>query len=147
MKISNLKVACEKMVGEFTSHAKLSADEVDELEKEIGYELPKDYREFLMAYGCVETGSEEIIGFGGPKHLNLIAVRNDLLLSTGLNFPDNLCPICADGFGNYDCLQLSPDSDKAAVVYWVHDNSGYIHEKVATSFCVWLDKFCEQAKQ
>lgn len=99
-----------------------------------------------MTYGCVESGSEEIIGQGGPKHLNLIAIRNELLLNYGLNFPDNLCPICADGFGNYDCLQLSSETNLATVVYWVHDDSGHIQEQIAPSFCVWLDEFCETAR-
>ena len=145
MKISELKDNCEKSVGDFKAYAKLSADKVDKLEDEIGHQLPDDYREFLMTYGCVESGGEGILGYGGPKHLDFIVARNNLLKHPNINFPSNLCPIHNDGFGNYECLQLF--SGKANVVWWVHDGNGYIHETVAPSFSVWLDEVCDAASQ
>jgi hypothetical protein len=74
----------------------------------------------------------------------MVEARNSLLKSPILNFADNLCPIPGDGFGNYECLQLS--AGHANVVWWVHDGNGYIHETVAPSFSVWLDEFREQAR-
>ena len=145
MQVSDLKEICEKRVGHFKSYAKLSTDEVENLEKDIGHKFPEDYRELLMTYGCVESGSEEILGFGGPRYLDMVSTRNDLISSPLLNFPDNLCPICRDGFGNYECLQLL-SLGKANVIWWVHDGNGYIHETIAPSFSVWLDEFCERAR-
>ena len=145
MKVSELKETCEKRVGNFKSYANLSTDEVNNLEKEIDHQFPEDYREFLKAYGCVESGSEEILGYGGPKQLDMLEERKILLQNSLLNFQENLCPISRDGFGNYDCLRLS--NGAADVVWWVHDGNGCIHKIIASSFSAWLDEFCEQAMQ
>jgi len=143
MKVSELKYRCKTLLEDFVSYTPINAAKVSRLEREIGFPLPDDYREFLVTYGCVEAGSGEIIGAGGPEHLNLLAVRLSLLQSPYVNFPRDLCPIYADGIGNYECLDLSTSEGK--IVWWVHDIKKGNYETTAPSFCTWLDEFCKLA--
>jgi hypothetical protein len=101
-----------------------------------------DFINFLKEYGSGYISSEEFIGLGGKNHLNIINVANHLRRpSTHSHFPPFLVPIRADGFGNYDCIDLSASDDAhSRVVLWNHAAGDQLHPEVlADGYWEWFN--------
>ncbi|MFC5457725.1 SMI1/KNR4 family protein [Prosthecobacter fluviatilis] len=119
----------------------VSDDLIRQAEAELGFKLPSQYRAFISNFGCGGIESEEFIGLGGPEHLNVskMVVR---LKGKNRALPHHLLPLRADGFGNYDCVDLQQPRDGAefAIVRWVHDATVEDqHEVVADSYWQWFE--------
>lgn len=112
---------------------------IDEAEQAL--RLPLEYREFLQHLGSGGVESEEFIGLGGKRHLNVVQMHADLLRKSH-PLPPHLIPLRGDGFGNYDCLDMSSPTENGefAVVQWLHDGgSNQIHKRLASSYFAWFD--------
>ena len=85
--------------------------------------FPNDFKEFLLLYGSGFIESEEFIGLGGPNHLDVVWMANHLRsASSHKELPASYVPLRADGFGNYDCIDLaSSGSGQSTIVAWIHD--------------------------
>ena len=109
-------------------------------ESAIGQNFPPSYRKFVAEYGCGAIDSEEIIGLGGPDHLSILKLKA-VFESRSKKMPNYLLPIRADGFGNYDCIDLRKptENDEYEIVLWNHDDpNANNHQTIARSFAIWL---------
>lgn len=108
----------------------------------IGLEFPPSYREFLRAFGCGSLSYQEIIGLGGPPHLDVSEMTKYLRETSRLSrFPSTLIPVLADGYGNYECLNTAAKDERGEnpVVEWLHDGGDDQTPRVlAPTFEEWL---------
>jgi hypothetical protein len=126
---------------------KLSLSDIDNLEKVIGYELPSDYKRFLLKYnggnpkqGCCDihgTGEAyigEFIGVNcfywidGPKSerqkiKELYDIEWNYSVYRG-RIPNNFLPISSDEGDNQICLSLYGE-DRGSIWYWDHNSEHY----------------------
>ena len=66
--------------------------QVTEAEHKLSRKFAPAYVDFLTKYGCVSVASLELIGLGGPKHLDV--VNNTLeLIAVDRHFPKNAVAI------------------------------------------------------
>lgn len=107
----------------------------------IGQSFPRSYRNFIVEYGCGAIDSEEIIGLGGPDHLSVLKLKS-IFESRSRKMPNYLLPIRADGYGNYDCIDLRKptENDEYEIVLWNHDDpNAQNYQTLSRSFAGWLD--------
>lgn len=133
---------------EFSGGAELDA--ITSLQEDVGRDLPLDYVEYLTELGCGFASSEDFFGLGGASHLNVVHAYQRLREpSKHSKFPIYFIPLKADGFGNYDCIDLCRSSkEKSTVVLWVHDGGDDQEVKVLTAdfwgwFCGELESIRE----
>lgn len=111
-------------------------------EMELNIVFPSQYVEFLGVYGAGSISSESFIGLGGPKHLDIVWLTKTLRSKKGKrSFPYYLLPIRSDGYGNYDCIDLSlPTSGgEYSIVEWIHDGSDEEKGRIlAGSYYEWM---------
>ena len=114
---------------------------IDQAETELESKFPPQYRAFISNFGCGGIGSEEFIGLGGAEYLNVskMAAR---LRNKNRALPKRFLPLWADGFGNYDCIDVRQPTDggEYAVVRWIHDAPvNEPLEVVANSYWEWFE--------
>ncbi len=117
----------------------------------IHLSFPPQYVEFLRAIGTLGVSSEEIIGLGGPGHLDLVRITNRLRnRPANAKFPDSLIPLSHDGLGNYDSIDTSSPTSQGefAIVQWAHDGGDQQQLKVlAGSFDEWFVGFLNDVRK
>lgn len=115
---------------------------VDSASQKLGLPFPPEYRVFLEAYGSGSVASESFIGIGGPRHLDVVWLRQTLMDKKGVSaFPAHFLPVRSDGFGNYDCIDThQPTSNgELAIVEWLHDGGmDQKHRVLAPNYFDWL---------
>ncbi|MBI3896718.1 MAG: SMI1/KNR4 family protein [Gammaproteobacteria bacterium] len=104
---------------------KLDASKIAAVEKKLGIQLPKEYRDFLLAHNVAipernkyeteqaSTNVSQFLGVSENKDDDLIAQSN----SYDGRLPTDVLPIALAGGGNLICLNLQ---DKA-VFFWDHE--------------------------
>jgi cell wall assembly regulator SMI1 len=110
-----------------------SNDAVASLEREIGFDFPEDYRQFLIAFagaGNPDESSFNVIDKGRPFAANFGSVlsvaigENDSVRETMTNLGDSLMPgivpIISTGMGDLVCLDFR-NGMAASVVYYNHN--------------------------
>ena len=113
--------------------------EISSAEQALGVRFPLKFRSFLGELGCGAVDSEEFIGLGGPRHLDVVQSTNWLRERPG-GFPTTLLPLRADGLGNYDCLDIGCWSgDECPVVEWVHDAPYAKRRVLASDYERWFE--------
>jgi cell wall assembly regulator SMI1 len=129
-----------------------SNDAVESLEKEIGFDFPEDYRQFLMAFagaGHPDESSFNVINRGRPFAANFGSVlsvaigENDNVRDTMTNLGDSLMPgivpIISTGMGDLVCLDFR-NGMAASVVYY--SNNKPMEDSIiplAHNFTIFLD--------
>lgn len=123
----------------------VSEEEIAAAEAELGFKLPPEFRSFIAGFGCGGVGPESFLGLGGENHLDVVWMRNKLSEKTS-GPPLNLIPIRSDGFGNYDCLDISKPTEHGEflIVQWVH-GSGNDQEPgmLAKSYFDWFNSILD----
>ena len=122
---------------------------IEQAERDLELLFPPEYRLFLQRFGSGHVSSEELIGLGGPMHLNVVWLTKQLR-SRKATFPKSLIPLRSDGYGNYDCLDTALQDDRAEcpVVEWVHDSdASHKWRLLGTSFNDWLLKLLDMISQ
>jgi SMI1-KNR4 cell-wall len=133
----------------FTENGKpLNEQEVQQLEVELGYNLPAGYKTFLRAHnGCrpkpdsikfdrIETDIAWFLGFGlSPDSINILWNAE---LHYSIDEGIEIVPIAADSGGGTFCLVVSEALDKG-VVYLEYSLVDYVVHDVAESFEKFLD--------
>jgi hypothetical protein len=114
----------------------------------LGVSFPPSYVDFLRRFGSGYVSYEELIGLGGPPHLDVVELTAHLRQRTGVSaFPRHLIPVLADGFGNYDALDTSQPGPEVPVVQWLHDGGDDQSPAVlAPSYIEWLRKLVEDIR-
>lgn len=127
----------------------VTAEDIRNLEREIGYSLPPDYRDFLMKYGLtagrgdtrftnadnpdeVETSVDVFYGFKPGDTYDLQGMRNTF----SDRLPSHLLPV-ASGAGGEFCLSLA--GEDVGRVYWWFQETGEVQsaddlEPISDSF-------------
>ena len=106
----------------------------------LGVAFPPSYVDFLRRFGSGYISFQELIGLGGPPHLDVAKLTTYLRERSGISiFPRRLVPVLADGFGNYDSLDTSAPGPEYPVVHWLHDGGEQQTPRVlASSYADWL---------
>lgn len=114
---------------------------VKDAEVNLRVTFPPGYRAFLKEFGAGGVESEEIVGLGGPDHLDITKLAKRLRERTN-HLPDYLLPLRNDGFGNYDCINLDlQGADKeCAIVQWNHEGGAEQDcDVISPSFSSWFE--------
>ena len=81
--------------------ARMTADELDRIERELGLKLPGSYREFMQSgeFGEGSRGPQDLTGVGEE----VIAMNKDLRMNGffGAKWPEHYIAIGDDGAGDY----------------------------------------------
>ena len=113
--------------------------DISSAEQALAVRFPSKFRSFLGELGCGGVDSEEFIGLGGPRHLDIVQSTNWLRERPG-GFPTTLVPLRRDGFGNYDCLDVGCwTGDDCPVVEWVHDAPHADRRVLASDYERWFE--------
>lgn len=114
---------------------------IRDAEVTLGVTFPPSYRSFLKEFGAGGVDSEEVVGLGGPEHLDIVKLTRRFR-ERAHHLPNNLLPLRNDGFGNYDCihLDLKGDDEECAIVQWSHEgDSEQDCDVISPSFYSWFD--------
>lgn len=95
-----------------TFKGNVSESEIRELEAFLGYDLPRDYREFLANFGCGNFGALEIYGVGiPPEGVPSLVWLLEQFRNEGIDLSQGLLPVVAQGDGSYAALVCRPLSE------------------------------------
>jgi hypothetical protein len=75
----------------------VSENSVNVAEAELGLCFPPDYKIFLQEFGSGYVSSEEFIGLGGPKHLDVVWLTKELRGRSSNPLPHRMIPLRNDG--------------------------------------------------
>lgn len=132
------------------THRGATDDELRYFAKISGRKLPASYTTFLKEVGFADLGSDTIYGLGPDATKATSVLENMVTESTMANPPmlSYLIPLMNDGAGNHYCLDTRRiKAGDCPVVLWVHDDplqELQKPERVASSFCKWLDKLLDE---
>lgn len=121
----------------------VSISSISSAEEKLGIKFPSDYVEFLTKLGSGYASSEEFLGLGGAPHLDVVEVSTQLRVPSSYSFfPSSLIPVKADGYGNYDCIDLeNSSSETSRIVLWLHDGGdNQEYEIISDNYWDWLEK-------
>lgn len=109
----------------FKSIKGLNNIEIDNLEQKLKYQLPKDFKEFLLITNGAIINCHEVFGIVTDKPFEDL-YGNYLFEKEEVENPkrEYLLPIYPDGMGNHNCLDLSTlseDGETCNVIFWQHD--------------------------
>jgi hypothetical protein len=93
-----------------TSHDQagpVSSEEIALFEKELGLKFGKEYKAFLMKFGCLVVGSKEIYGICGKNDSIPSAIHATRSARRDRRFPRDLVVIAGDGSGKMFCVDAS----------------------------------------
>lgn len=135
---------------EFEFYGGANEEAIRAASNSINLPFPPGYVEFLRRYGSGFISYQELIGLGGPAHLDVAQQTAHLRTHSRVSpFPLQLIPLLADGYGNYECLDAS-SKDSAAefpVVQWLHDGGDQqALTTLALSYEDWLRDLVRQIR-
>ena len=82
----------------------VSSEEIALFEKELGLKFGKEYKAFLMKFGCLVVGSKEIYGICGMNDSVPSAIHATRSARRDRRFPRDLVVIAGDGSGRMFCV-------------------------------------------
>lgn len=119
------------------------------IEAQIGIQLPSDYRDFLKRYNLSKISNNIVekedvkfnisyfFGFSDEKYIDL---ENQIAIYTK-RIPSTMIPIAMAGGGNLVCIELP----QGTIYFWDHESEGDENEKniglhfIANSFSIFFD--------
>lgn len=126
----------------------VTKEAITDAEARLGVAFPPSYANFLRRFGSGYVSYQELIGLGGPSHLDVVELTAHLRERAGISvFPRHLIPVLADGFGNYDALDTSQSGLEVPVVQWLHDGGDdQLPVVLASSYAEWLQRLVEDIR-
>lgn len=123
----------------------VSEEAINDAAARLGVSFPPSYVDFLRRFGSGYISYQELIGLGGPPHLDVVELTSHLRERAGISaFPRHLIPVLSDGFGNYDALDTSQSGPEVPVVQWLHDGGvDQVPAVLARSYAEWLQRLVE----
>lgn len=117
-------------------------------EERLNVSFPDDYVEFLSKLGAGYASSEEFIGLGGESYLKVDSIYLDLISDENQRFPKFLIPVRADGFGNYDCIDLKKSTNlKSKIVFWGHGKKSEDLVLISDGFWEWMEMEVKEVQE
>ena len=123
-----------------------SVNLIDEFESLVHYELPKDFKEFVLQYNggrpehkAYDTDTTEervlktILSFN-KEDISTVWETNEGDIE---GLPDKYVVFATDPFGNLICF----DKDNDNVIFWNHEDESVEH--IANTFTEFIDKLYE----
>lgn len=122
MNIDKLRTELSQ-INDFDFVGGVAPEAIASAEAELGVPFPPDYQAFLREFGSGYVSSESIAGLGGAKHLDVVWLTKELRSRSSNQFPSDFLPLRNDGFGNYDCIDISsrPVSGECRIVEFARD--------------------------
>ena len=123
--------------------------DIEELEKELGIQLPGDYKIFLLTIGSIWT--PDILNLVVDRELEMYDVSQFWYTKEIIDDKKNwwtakvstdIIPFASDSGGNIFAFltgDLKEEKETAAIYFYDHDFETV--EKIAESFKDWLDNF------
>ena len=101
-----------------------SESSIQELEKNLGFHLADEYKDFLSAFGVIVYGAHETYGLGVPNdyYLNINNIYADL--SQDPTYPKTAVPLLELGDGQYYLY----DNSSAHILLWATPNGGVVKQ-------------------
>jgi cell wall assembly regulator SMI1 len=98
---------------------------MESFEKQIGYQLPLDFKYLLKKHNGISLFGVEILGLDEAlRGSSLDEVYKSEHFEVYNKMPGMLLPFSPDGYGNHYCLDLSKlDAGFCPVIFWQHDIS------------------------
>jgi cell wall assembly regulator SMI1 len=127
----------------------VSTEAIALAEAELCVSFPPGYKSFLQEFGSGYVSSEGIVGLGGPKHHDVVWLTKELRGRSSNQLPCNLIPIRNDGFGNYDCINISKRAANGEyqIVEYLHEGSSGENRKLADNFLDWFREILQIVRQ
>jgi len=108
---------------------------IEELEHQIGFNLPLDYKYIMTKHNYLSLAGTEVLGIG--KELENESIENLYLREhdeVGNPMFKEFLPFSPDGTGNHYCLDLSKlENNTCPVIFWEHDC--YYSDKKDVEIC------------
>ena len=121
-----------------------SDQEIVDVERAIGVQLPNSYKAFLATFGWARIDHDPLYGVGPDVPRPYALVRHVISERTDCEpaIPKHLVPFMNDGAGNHYCLETSYMRDgECPVVFWDHeheDGSDQSPLQLSSSFDHWI---------
>ncbi len=103
----------------------ISISKIENLEKELLYKLPNDFKAFLSVSSGADILCQYLYGIKDEEPAE--DLFENYIFETkeaGNPMPAYYLPMYPDGMGNHNCLNLkslSQDGEKCNVMFWQHD--------------------------
>ena len=116
---------------------------LEELEDQIGFNLPLDFKYLLKKHNSFSLGGTEVNGLGLPfKAASLDQLYYNEHEEVGNPMLKEFLPFSPDGRGNHYCLDLLRlEDNECPIVFWQHDCDYLYREDVKicnNSFTEWI---------
>lgn len=100
----------------------VSEDAVNTAQKKLGLDFDDAYRTYLLRFGVIICGSNEVHGLGVPEdyYLNVICAYNEL--TQDASYPLAAVPLLDEGDGHYYLY----DTTAHDIVLWAMPNGGIV---------------------
>jgi len=96
---------------------------IEELEKQVGFELPLDFKYIMSKHNYLSLGGTEVLSIG--KEFENQSIQSLYLFEheeVGNPMLKEFLPFSPDGAGNHYCLDLSKlENGICPIVFWQHD--------------------------
>lgn len=118
----------------------MNREEIQEMEKKLELNFPKEYKEFLNEFGYLRIKHQEIIGNykGWPEGAFLTVFQRTLGLRASKSFPHSLIPILEEPGLCLVCLVSQGNFFGSVILYDFQDRSLTQYTKEASNFWNWL---------
>lgn len=121
----------------------ISEEKILEFERKFNFQLPKDYKTFLMAHNGLSLMGITIYGIdNGSEAFSLEKSYLFEHYEVDHPMPEYLVPFSPDGAGNHYCFDLRTCSvELCEIVFWQHDliyDDDNCPEVVNESFTSWV---------
>lgn len=125
--------------------AAIKDQRLKDLEKQVDFELPLDFKYFLTICNGVSLMGIGVLGLDKSyEESSLDNVFRNEHSKVGNKMPLHYLPISPDGMGNFYCLDLPKlENGLCPVVFWQHDYEYESPEEVETcnpNFMEWLQE-------
>ena len=114
---------------------------IEKVEDRLKVKLPDDYKRFLLTYGIIGMGDDEVFGMNGTEDISQqMLVRITEGNREEINLPHSFIPINRSEYGDFICLNTGSVDNHRLVYYSSLDETfdSYPH---ANSFEEYLESY------
>lgn len=101
----------------------ITDNRIEELEQQIGFKLPLDFKYILAKHNYLSLGGTEVLSIG--KEIENQSIESLYIFEheeVDNPMPKEFLPFSPDGAGNHYCFDLSKlENHLCPVVFWQHD--------------------------